>query len=166
MHTHPCPHRHIHTRTHAAQGASPDEVALVEGSTALGFEMVRRPSNDTVLVRFAGVEAEVEVLNVMEFTSDRGRMSTIARGPDGTIRLFCKGSDAKVLSLVDPATPQDLLDAMHKNLHLFATQVRPAYLGCHCSAVRLAACRSALCVEDCVQGQLPCATCCTFLSHG
>lgn len=85
--------------------------------------MVRRPSNDTVLLRFAGVEAEMDILNVLEFNSDRGRMSTIARGPDGTIRLFCKGSDAKMLTLLDAATPQPLLEATHKNLHLFATQV-------------------------------------------
>ena len=95
----------------------------MEGSTALGYEMVRRPSNDTVLLRFAGVEAEIDILNVLEFNSDRGRMSTIARGPDGTIRLFCKGSDAKMLQLLGKDTPQGLTEATHKNLHLFATQV-------------------------------------------
>lgn len=30
----------------------------------------------------------------------RGCMSVIARSPDGTIRLFCKGSDAKVTAVL------------------------------------------------------------------
>ena len=36
-----------------------------------------------------------ELLNVMDFTSERARMSVITRAPDGTIRLFCKGADGK-----------------------------------------------------------------------
>lgn len=34
-----------------------------------------------------------EVLNVLEFTSTRKRMSVIVRCPDGAIRLLCKGAD-------------------------------------------------------------------------
>ena len=37
-----------------------------------------------------------ELLNLMDFTSERARMSVITRAPDGTIRLFCKGADTKV----------------------------------------------------------------------
>lgn len=65
----------------------------------------------------------MQVLNIMDFTSDRGRMSVIARCPDGTIRLFCKGADTKVLSIVSSSTPKQLLDATDRNMHLFATQV-------------------------------------------
>ena len=36
-----------------------------------------------------------ELLNLMDFTSERARMSVITRAPDGTIRLFCKGADGK-----------------------------------------------------------------------
>ena len=35
-----------------------------------------------------------EILVELEFTSDRARMSVVARAPDGTIRLLTKGSDA------------------------------------------------------------------------
>jgi len=37
-----------------------------------------------------------EVLNVLEYSSARARMSVIVRGPDGSIFLFCKGADARV----------------------------------------------------------------------
>ncbi len=36
------------------------------------------------------------VLNVLEYSSARARMSVIARGPTGQIQLFCKGADARV----------------------------------------------------------------------
>ena len=106
---------------HKLQGPSPDEVALVEGGKQLGFEFVHR-TQDGVQIRLLGVEATFQILNIMDFTSDRGRMSVIARCPDGTIRLFCKGADTKVLAIVTPATQHQLLEATNKNMHLFATQ--------------------------------------------
>jgi magnesium-transporting ATPase (P-type) len=60
----------------------------------------------------------------MEYSSARGRMSVIARAPDGSVRLFCKGADTKVLSILKGGTERGpLLDATQANLHLFATQV-------------------------------------------
>ena len=64
-----------------------------------------------------------QVQQVLEFSSDRGRMSVIYRMEDGSVRLFAKGSDAKMLAIMSPSTPKDLLEATNKNLHLFATQV-------------------------------------------
>ena len=37
-----------------------------------------------------------EVLNVLEYSSARARMSVIVRAPGGSIHLYCKGADAKV----------------------------------------------------------------------
>lgn len=34
----------------------------------------------------------MKLLNVLEFSSDRKRMSVILRFPDGSIRLYCKGA--------------------------------------------------------------------------
>ena len=60
---------------------------------------------------------------MLEFSSDRGRMSVIFRSEDGTMRLFAKGSDAKMMAIVAKGTQPSLLEATNKNLHLFATQV-------------------------------------------
>lgn len=77
-----------------------------------------------------------EVLNVLDFTSDRARMSIIVRAPDGTIRLHCKGSDAALMPRLAPCGDPDLLKRTHQNLHAFSVQVcssplplRPA--SCH-----------------------------------
>jgi phospholipid-transporting ATPase len=72
------------------QGPSPDEVALVECARTLGFEFVRRTATHTVL-KVLGEEVQYETLEVMEFSSERQRMSVIVRAPDGTIKICCKG---------------------------------------------------------------------------
>jgi len=35
-------------------------------------------------------EETYEILNIIEFTNSRKRMSVIVRAPDGQIKLFCK----------------------------------------------------------------------------
>lgn len=72
------------------QGPSPDEVALVECARTMGFEFVRRTGTHTIL-NILGQEVQYETLEVMEFSSERQRMSVIVRAPDGTIKICCKG---------------------------------------------------------------------------
>jgi hypothetical protein len=69
-------------------------------------------------------QATHQVLNVMDFSSARARMSVILRAPDGTIRLHCKGSDAKMLPRLRADTDPALLSATHANLHAFSVNVR------------------------------------------
>jgi magnesium-transporting ATPase (P-type) len=52
------------------QGPSPDEVALVEAARQMGFEFKRRAQSSVVL-NMLGEEVVYEVLNVMEYSSDR-----------------------------------------------------------------------------------------------
>lgn len=103
------------------QGPSPDEVALVEAARQLGFEFINR-GQSAITLCMLGDEVKYEILNVMEYSSERGCMSVIARAPDGTIRLFCKGSDAKVMKKIRASTAPDLVAATDANLHSFAQQ--------------------------------------------
>ena len=83
------------------QASSPDENALVQGAVALGYRfLVRRPKNITVDV--LGQQCTYEILAVLEFNSTRKRMSVICRGPDGRIRLYCKGADTVILERLAP----------------------------------------------------------------
>ncbi|CAJ0913543.1 9925_t:CDS:10, partial [Entrophospora sp. SA101] len=78
------------------QASSPDEGALVKGALILGYKfLTRRPKSVTILVN--GKELEYEILSICEFNSTRKRMSTIVRGPDGKIKLYCKGADTVIL---------------------------------------------------------------------
>jgi len=65
------------------------------------------------------------VLTTLDFTSERARMSVIARAPDGTLRLFCKGSDQAMLARLRPGTAPALVDATHAHLRRFSVQARP-----------------------------------------
>ena len=111
------------------QGPSPDEVALVDAARQLGFEFKKRAQGKLTL-SLLGKEVEYEILNVMEYSSDRGCMSVIARTPDGSVRLYCKGSDTKVMAKIRKGTNEKLLDHTNQNLYTFACEgLRTLVLG-------------------------------------
>jgi phospholipid-transporting ATPase len=95
------------------QAASPDEGALVEGASMLGFKFTtRRPKSVSVSINDEG-EREYEVLNICEFNSTRKRMSAILRCPDGKIRIYCKGADTVILERLARENPFEDLTVQH-----------------------------------------------------
>jgi len=85
------------------QAASPDERALVEAAQDLGYLMVDRVTQSITLLtqqHASGppVRETYEVLDVIEFSSKRKRMSIIVKFPDGKIYIFCKGADSVIQS--------------------------------------------------------------------
>lgn len=86
------------------QAASPDEGALVEGASVLGYKFVTRKPRSVAILR-DGREEEYELLAVCEFNSTRKRMSTIFRCPDGKIRLYCKGADTVIMERLGKDNP-------------------------------------------------------------
>eukprot|EP01132_Coremiostelium_polycephalum_P003757 gene3757-4677_t len=81
------------------EASSPDEAALVTAAKNLGFAFYAREPT-AVLVNVRGKIQRYELLNVLEFNSDRKRMSVIVRSPQGRIILYCKGADTTVLPLL------------------------------------------------------------------
>lgn len=74
-----------------------DERALVEGARELGFVFETR-TPEHCIVDVLGTKEKYEILNVLEFTSQRKRMSVIVRTPQGQIKLYCKGADTVSLT--------------------------------------------------------------------
>lgn len=81
------------------QSASPDEIALVSAARDLGFIVIDRQHN-TIKIRTypdgfdsGPVDEVYEVLETIEFTSTRKRMSNVVKFPDGRICVFSKGAD-------------------------------------------------------------------------
>lgn len=66
-----------------------------------------------------GVTKEFEILNVCEFNSTRKRMSTVIRGPDGKIKLYCKGADTVIFERLGPNQP--FTDTTFAHLEEYAT---------------------------------------------
>ncbi|KAI7889242.1 uncharacterized protein EV154DRAFT_604236 [Mucor mucedo] len=81
---------------------SPDEAALVNAAKNAGFAFIRR-KGQTLTVDILGHEYDFELLDVLEFNSDRKRMSVILRRPApwNDIVLYCKGADNIISERLD-----------------------------------------------------------------
>ncbi|KAK5118921.1 hypothetical protein LTR62_000132 [Meristemomyces frigidus] len=85
------------------QASSPDESALVHAARELGYVAYDRDVSTLTLKTYpngqeaAPVYESFEVLDVIEFSSKRKRMSVVVRFPDGRICLMCKGADSMIL---------------------------------------------------------------------
>ncbi|KAL5579444.1 hypothetical protein UlMin_011886 [Ulmus minor] len=81
------------------EAESPDEGAFLVAAREFGFEFCKR-TQSSVFVRekynFSGkpVEREYKILNLLDFSSKRKRMSVIVQDEDGQILLLCKGADS------------------------------------------------------------------------
>ncbi|KAL9684673.1 hypothetical protein QQ045_022114 [Rhodiola kirilowii] len=80
------------------EAESPDEAAFVIAAREVGFQFYER-TQSSILVHeldpFTGKEVErsYKLLNVLEFSSARKRMSAIVRNEEGKLYLLCKGAD-------------------------------------------------------------------------
>ncbi|TKS87736.1 Phospholipid-transporting ATPase IB [Collichthys lucidus] len=101
------------------QASSPDEGALVKGAKGLGFVFTAR-TPDSVIIEARGKEMSYELLNVLEFSSNRKRMSVVVRTPDGKLRLYCKGADNVIFERLTETSQYKELTVAH--LEQFATE--------------------------------------------
>ena len=101
--------------------SSPDERSLVEGACKYGFVFVdRKPDSVIIEVPDGGTE-EYQILNVIEFTSTRKRMTVIAKTPQGKIKLYIKGADTMILDRLGTSNDQrKYYDDTIKHLEEFA----------------------------------------------
>ena len=88
------------------QAASPDEQALVRAAQELGYVVIDRQSGTITIQTLPSgpdtdpVYARYQVLDVIEFSSARKRMSIIVRMPSQRICVFCKGADTTIMRLL------------------------------------------------------------------
>ncbi|CAG5895963.1 unnamed protein product [Menidia menidia] len=101
------------------QASSPDEGALVKGAKGLGFVFTARTPH-SVIIEARGNEMSYELLNVLEFSSNRKRMSVVVRTPSGKLRLYCKGADNVIFERLTEASQYTDVTVAH--LEQFATE--------------------------------------------
>ncbi|VFQ69749.1 unnamed protein product [Cuscuta campestris] len=83
------------------EAESPDEAAFLVAAREFGFEFCKR-TQSIIAVRerypsyIKPAEREYKVLNLLDFTSKRKRMSIIVQDENGQILLLCKGADSIV----------------------------------------------------------------------
>lgn len=88
-----------------------DERALVDGARKFNYVFdTRTPSYVEIIA--LGEVLRYEILNVIEFTSARKRMSVVVRTPEGKIKILCKGADSVIYERLTPI-PLENLDQEH-----------------------------------------------------
>ncbi|KFR13741.1 putative phospholipid-transporting ATPase IK, partial [Opisthocomus hoazin] len=93
------------------QAASPDEEALVLAARSLGYIFLAR-TQDTITISELGMKRTYKVLAMLDFNSDRKRMSVLVRDPQGTIRLYTKGADTVILERLQKRGPNETFTEM------------------------------------------------------
>ncbi|XP_029435473.1 phospholipid-transporting ATPase IC [Rhinatrema bivittatum] len=101
------------------QAASPDEGALVTAARNFGFVFLSR-TQSTITISEMGIERIYDVLAILDFNSDRKRMSAIVREPEGNIKLYCKGADTVIYERLHPENP--VKDDTQEALDIFANE--------------------------------------------
>ncbi|KAJ3342262.1 hypothetical protein HDU93_002735 [Gonapodya sp. JEL0774] len=97
------------------QAQSPDESALVSAARDSGFTFLARKQAE-ILLDFMGTQLKYRVLQVIEFSSDRKRMSVVVQTDTGLILLLCKGADSVIFERLSGS---DGLNPMHREMKLF-----------------------------------------------
>lgn len=100
--------------------SSPDEAALVTGAQKIGFEFVQRTPTECI-IQAMGVTERYQVLNILEFNSDRKRMSTIVRTPSKQLRLYTKGADSIIALRLNDESVEEFATT-ETALTIFATE--------------------------------------------
>nr|XP_021490106.1 phospholipid-transporting ATPase FetA [Meriones unguiculatus] len=84
------------------QAQSPDEGALVTATRNFGFVFCSR-SSETITVIEMGKTRVYHLLEILDFSNERKRMSVIVRTPEDRVMLFCKGADTIIYELLHPS---------------------------------------------------------------
>ncbi|KAK8274272.1 hypothetical protein V6Z12_D10G063200 [Gossypium hirsutum] len=87
------------TGNYTYESESPDEAAFLVAAREFGFEFCKRTQSSVfVRERYSAsgqtIDREFKLLNMLEFTSKRKRMTVIVRDEDGQILVLCKGADS------------------------------------------------------------------------
>ena len=102
--------------------SNPDDEALVCASAYFGFEFRNR--RDRMMIIFnkeSNREEQIELLDTIEFSSKRKRMSVIVRDTDGVIRVFSKGADTTMIERLQKSQ-EALLATTDVHMRVYATE--------------------------------------------
>lgn len=110
--------------TYKAQ--SPDEAALVQAAADVGFQFLGRDRDILSLRTPSSEEVEkYELLNILEFTSARKRMSVVLRrldGEDHRLFLLTKGADNVIFERLKQGVDEDIREETERHLSQFANE--------------------------------------------
>jgi len=111
--------------------SNPDDEALVCAATYFGFEFKDREDKFIIIHnRDKKLDEKIELLETIEFTSKRKRMSVIIRDTDNVIRILTKGADTAMMERLHPGQ-ESLLASTDEQMRQFSSEgLRCLFVGC------------------------------------
>ena len=82
------------------QASSPDELALVSGARYFNYLFIKREVGNVIKLKIRNKIEYYTITHILEYTSDRKRMSVIAKTEDNKYILFSKGADSVIKKLI------------------------------------------------------------------
>ena len=82
------------------QASSPDEMALVSFARSQNYIFLDRTSDDYIILEINKEKIKYKILNILEYSSERKRMSIICENPNGDIYHYIKGADSTIEKLL------------------------------------------------------------------
>ncbi|XVF82645.1 hypothetical protein PTKIN_Ptkin16aG0065600 [Pterospermum kingtungense] len=102
------------------QGESPDEQALVYAAASYGFTLIERTSGH-IVIDIQGERQRFNVLGLHEFDSDRKRMSVILGFPDKSVKVFVKGADTTMFSVINRSMNINVIRTTEAHLYSYSS---------------------------------------------
>ena len=88
-------HECVCTKSNKYSAISPDDVELVQSAKEQGYTFLHS-SNEYRVIKINQTIHTFTVLNILNFSSDRKRMSIIIKDKNGLIKLYTKGADCEI----------------------------------------------------------------------
>ena len=105
------------------QSSSPDEKALLCFARSQGYILTNRALDDTITLEINGEEKYFKLLNTLEYSSERKRMSVIIKTPSNRYIVYAKGADSMIEQLLcQEDKHSELLSSTNEFLKQFATK--------------------------------------------
>ena len=82
------------------QGSSPDEISLVYFARSQNYILSNRAIDKTITININNTDTYYTLLNTLEYSSERKRMSVIIKNQKGKIILYTKGADSIIEKLL------------------------------------------------------------------
>jgi phospholipid-transporting ATPase len=84
--------------------SSPDELALTNAARHFGMTFTDRDEDNNMVIKDKNLNKTMhyQLLNVIEFTSARKRMSVIVKSPEDKILIMTKGADSHIIPRLAP----------------------------------------------------------------
>jgi phospholipid-transporting ATPase len=100
-------------------GLSPDDIELTKAAKSLGCELRKSFNTNEKILNVAGVEKRFQILNTIEFNSDRKKSSIIVK-EDDQIKLYIKGADSMMYPILSKENKPEFIEQASRYVDLFS----------------------------------------------